>query len=139
MVIILRHKFFIFWGDNKKLGTCDNIIKHVGVLSLFFSFIYLFIWVTIKIDLLGHYKVIHKVRKHMVLILGLGKKMMNTKRHDGHFLKVKKIGANSKLFLNLRSKEFPFVSCVFFNNASVIEVCVFCKEGLKSNQFLKTV
>jgi hypothetical protein len=40
--------------------------------------------------------------------------MMNKKKkHDEHFLKAIKIGTNSKLFVNSRSKEFFHVSHVF--------------------------
>jgi hypothetical protein len=59
--------------------------------------------------------------------------MTNTTRHDGHFLKAKKIRANSKLLINSRSKEFVLYLVFFFNNVSVIEACIFCKEGLEPN------
>ncbi len=64
---------------------------------------------------------------------------MNIKRHDVHFLKAKKTKTNSKLFLSSRSKEFSHVSCVFFNDANVTKAIVFCKEGLKPNQFVRKV
>jgi len=39
---------------------------------------------------------------------------MNTKRHDGHIVKVKKARTNSKNFFNSRSKEFLLISFFFF-------------------------
>jgi hypothetical protein len=59
--------------------------------------------------------------------------MMNIKTHNKHFLQAKKIGANSKLILKLGSKEFPFVSCVFFYNVSVTKMNVFYEQGSKPN------
>jgi hypothetical protein len=45
-------------------------------------------------------KVIHKVEKERVPILGFAKETTNTKRHNKHFLNVEKIEANSKLPFN---------------------------------------
>jgi hypothetical protein len=65
--------------------------------------------------------------------------MMNTKRHNGHFLKVKKTGTTSKKFLNSRSKEFLSISFFYIYNASVTITSVFCKEGPKPNRFVRKV
>jgi len=65
---------------------------------------------------------------------------MNTKRHDGHIVKVKKARTNSKIFFNSRSKEFLLISFFFFfYNVSVIEASVFCKKTLEPNQFVRKV
>jgi len=59
---------------------------------------------------------------------------MNKKRHDTHFLKAKKTGANSKLFFNSGSKEFlPIIHLNFYNVSVTTNTNVFCKEGLEPN------
>jgi hypothetical protein len=66
-------------------------------------------------------RVIHKVEKERVL----AKETRNTKRHNKHFLNAKKTKVNSKLPFNSRLKEFPLVSCVFFNDMNVTETSFF--------------
>jgi hypothetical protein len=78
------------------LGTCDNTITHVGVLSFFFSF-YLFIWVTIKIDLPKNNKIIYKIKKHRVLTLGLRKKDDKHNKARWAFLEGKKDKSKFKI------------------------------------------
>jgi hypothetical protein len=58
----------------------------------------------------------------------LAKETTNTKRHNNHFLNAKTTEANSKLPFNSRLKEFPLVSCGFFNNMSVNETSFFVKK-----------
>ncbi len=53
--------------------------------------------------------IICRVKKHKVSVLVLGKRDNEHKK-----CMAKKTRANSKLFLNSRSKEFPLVSHVFF-------------------------
>ncbi len=82
-------------------------------------------------------RVISKVRKLRVLVLGLCKR--DDEHKKGTILKAKKTGATSKLLLNSGSKEFPLVSHFIFYDLSVIEANVFCENGPEPNQFVRKV
>jgi hypothetical protein len=65
--------------------------------------------------------------------------MMNTKRHDVHFLKAKKEEQTQNCSLIQDQRSF-LLYCVFvFNDANVTKVSVFYKEGPKPNQFVRKV
>jgi hypothetical protein len=70
-------------------------------------------------------RVIQKVEKEGFQYWVLAKETTNTKRHNKHFLNVKKTKANSKLPFNSRLKEFPLVPCDFFNDMSVTKTSFF--------------